>query len=490
MSSSSVCSSPSDSRVSAVLGGVAVGSLLGGLGYVLFRKPWVSSSSSSSFSSSAPHSKPKQSNPSDLSSSSRPATRESELASLAQENARLRRLVSLADVTEVDAEEKKSQSTHVPLTASEVETIRAYFDLFDEEMNGVISVSEIRALHKKLGEPLTEDEAAEALHELDKKGRGEVNFEEFLAWWYDNHKGKQKGDRYTARFKLICSKITDEFNVERVVRTPVGKPESLEYRVVLHYKQPNGALKRISPWHDVPLYSVGRSLFNFICEVPKWTRGKFEIATGEPYNPIKQDVKNGKLRYLKHGDMLFNYGAFPRTWEDPKHISEETGFPGDNDPLDVFELGYRQLETGSITPVKVLGILALIDDGETDWKVITISINDPLAKDLNDIDDVHTHLPGAIDALREYLRLYKVWQGNPENTYAMRGEALPKDFAIRIIEHCHRSWQILSASHQTTVSKTEHAPSSSPSDASSAAPAAAASSSSSPSTTTTTAPAQ
>ena len=28
------------------------------------------------------------------------------------------------------------------------------------------------------------------------------------------------------------------------------------------------------------------------CEIPKWTRPKFEIATGEYYNPIKQDTKS------------------------------------------------------------------------------------------------------------------------------------------------------------------------------------------------------
>lgn len=54
------------------------------------------------------------------------------------------------------------------------------------------------------------------------------------------------------------------------------------------------------------------------------------IATGEAMNPIKQDVKNGVLREYKWGDMLFNYGAFPQTWEDPKHVSEDTGYPGDN----------------------------------------------------------------------------------------------------------------------------------------------------------------
>ena len=33
------------------------------------------------------------------------------------------------------------------------------------------------------------------------------------------------------------------------------------------------------------------------------------------------------------------------------------------------EIGSTALVPGSITPVKVLGVLAMIDDGELDWKV-------------------------------------------------------------------------------------------------------------------------
>ena len=33
--------------------------------------------------------------------------------------------------------------------------------------------------------------------------------------------------------------------------------------------------------------------------------------------------------------------------------------------------------------VKILGTVALIDEGETDWKVLCIDVNDPLAKDMN-----------------------------------------------------------------------------------------------------------
>ena len=45
---------------------------------------------------------------------------------------------------------------------------------------------------------------------------------------------------------------------------------------------------------------------------------------------------------------------------------------GDNDPLDAIEFGTRQLATGSVTPVKVLGVFPLLDSGETDWKILVL----------------------------------------------------------------------------------------------------------------------
>ena len=45
------------------------------------------------------------------------------------------------------------------------------------------------------------------------------------------------------------------------------------------------------------------------------------------------------------------------------------GLTGDNDPVDVVEIGERQLETGGVYAVKPLAVLAMIDDGELDWKV-------------------------------------------------------------------------------------------------------------------------
>ncbi len=160
------------------------------------------------------------------------------------------------------------------------------------------------------------------------------------------------------------------------------------------------------------------------------------------YNPIKQDTQYGQLRYYKHGDLMFNYGFFPQTWEDPHYCPPDTKCPGDNDPIDCVEIGAQQIRTGAVVAVKILGVLALIDDGETDWKIIAIAISDPMAHMIDDVDDVEKHLPGAIKAIRDYFRDYKSFSGKI-NSYALRGQAMPRNYARQVIEDTHKHWQSL-----------------------------------------------
>lgn len=93
-----------------------------------------------------------------------------------------------------------------------------------------------------------------------------------------------------------------------------------------------------------------------------------QICVSEPLNPIKQDVKKGKPRFVcncfPHHGYVWNYGALPQTWEDPGHTDADTGCKGDNDPLDVCEIGYRVAKRGEVRKVKILGTLALIDEGK------------------------------------------------------------------------------------------------------------------------------
>lgn len=63
---------------------------------------------------------------------------------------------------------------------------------------------------------------------------------------------------------------------------------------------------------------------------------------------------------------------------------------GDNDPVDVVEIGSKQHKCGGVYKVKPLGVLAMIDSGELDWKIICIAIDDPKASLVNDVPDVET----------------------------------------------------------------------------------------------------
>lgn len=48
-----------------------------------------------------------------------------------------------------------------------------------------------------------------------------------------------------------------------------------------------------------------------------------------------------------------------------------------------FKIIFQVCSRGEVIKVKVLGVLAMIDEGETDWKVIAINVDDPEASDLN-----------------------------------------------------------------------------------------------------------
>ena len=144
-----------------------------------------------------------------------------------------------------------------------------------------------------------------------------------------------------------------------------------------------------------------------------------------------------------YAGYVWNYGAFPQTWEDPTHKNPETGAFGDNDPLDVCEIGSANGFRGQIKQVKVLGVIALIDEGETDWKVLVIDVTDPLAATLNDIDDVQRLMPGYTFAVYEWLRTYKMPTGKPANEFAFHGEAKNKAYALQVIEENHHFWRRL-----------------------------------------------
>lgn len=117
--------------------------------------------------------------------------------------------------------------------------------------------------------------------------------------------------------------------------------------------------------------------------------------------------------------------------------------------------------------VRVLGCLALVDGGETDWKLIVVDANDsetarfgrtisltPLPprptppchlltvvlSSYNDIEDVPVE---RVSEAREWFRMYKTAEGKGENKFGLDEKAMPKAYARKVADETFGEWMAL-----------------------------------------------
>lgn len=235
-------------------------------------------------------------------------------------------------------------------------------------------------------------------------------------------------------FALVGTAFAD---IDGVKIEKKGKFGSKSFRI--NYKGKDGST--LSPWHDIPLKSEDGQYYNMVIEIPKMTREKMEISTKEKNNPIAQDLKKGKVRDYP-GPIFWNYGCIPQTWEDPTELHPTMKIIGDNDPIDLVEIGTAQIAMGDVKEVKVLGALAMIDDGELDWKVIVVDKDNELAQKYNDIYDVPEIVKNGI---REWFRWYKTPDGKPLNEFGLGEKYITAKQAVAVIEETHVAWKKLKA---------------------------------------------
>ncbi|AIN95321.2 inorganic pyrophosphatase, putative [Leishmania panamensis] len=202
----------------------------------------------------------------------------------------------------------------------------------------------------------------------------------------------------------------------------------------------------VSAWHGLPLYpgtAADPRVFTYVAEIPKGTRAKLELSKEEPHNPIKQDIFKSKegqpLRYFRYGNMPFNYGFLPCTWEDPMHIDPHTKCIGDGDPVDVVHLGPPH-RVGTYEPVRILGVLGLIDQGETDWKIIVESASVTAGEGYGTLAKVPQELQATII---DWFENYKVPDGKKKNEFAFSKEIKDAEMALSIVAQCASQYDAL-----------------------------------------------
>ena len=125
-------------------------------------------------------------------------------------------------------------------------------------------------------------------------------------------------------------------------------------------------------WHDIPLGDKAPEEFNTIIEIPRGSHNKYEID--KETGLIKLDRVN-----FSAAAYPCDYGFAPQTlWED-------------GDALDVIVLTTNPIPPGILVSVRPVGLMKMIDGGESDDKVIAVPTEDIRFDHVQDLADINKH---------------------------------------------------------------------------------------------------
>lgn len=134
---------------------------------------------------------------------------------------------------------------------------------------------------------------------------------------------------------------------------------------------------------------------NVVVEIPAGSNAKWEVSTD---GMLRLEVRDGASRVVSYLPYPGNYGMIPNT-----KLPREQG--GDGDALDVILLG-PTVPLGSVVPVRLVGVMRLLDNGEQDDKLLAVMDGTPLAT-VRSLADLERLAPGSAELLRLWFTNYK-----------------------------------------------------------------------------------
>ncbi len=142
-------------------------------------------------------------------------------------------------------------------------------------------------------------------------------------------------------------------------------------------------------WHDLELGDKAPEEISVIIESPKGSKNKYEIDKETGLIKLDRAMKTAQ-------DFPFDYGFSPKTlWED-------------NDPLDVVLLTTYPLSPQILVKARPIGLMEMIDSGESDDKIIAVPVKDPRWDKVNDINDVNEY---TLKEIKHFFETYKSIEG-------------------------------------------------------------------------------
>jgi inorganic pyrophosphatase len=139
------------------------------------------------------------------------------------------------------------------------------------------------------------------------------------------------------------------------------------------------------------------SLVNVVIEISAGTTEKWEVNKENGQIEWEQ-VMPDSLRTIDYLGYPANYGFVPQTLLPTTTV-------GDGDPVDVFVLG-TSIARGKIVNVRVVGIIHMLDDHESDSKLLAVAVNEP-GFDVHSFEMLVNEYPGVVDIIKIWLLHYK-----------------------------------------------------------------------------------
>ena len=170
-------------------------------------------------------------------------------------------------------------------------------------------------------------------------------------------------------------------------------------------------------WHDISPKRIKSDDFCAVIEITKGGKAKYELDK-ETGLLIMDRILYTSTHYPA------NYGFIPRT------------YATDNDPLDVLVLCSEDIHPLSLVRCCPIGVIAMVDGGFKDEKIIAIPVNDPTYNGYRDISELPKHI---FDEMSHFFSVYKALEGKVTAIDEVKGHedatAIVQDCIDRYLEH-------------------------------------------------------
>ena len=105
----------------------------------------------------------------------------------------------------------------------------------------------------------------------------------------------------------------------------------------------------------------------------------------------------------------------------------------DGDPLDILVIGTEPTYPGCIVPARVVGYLMVVDNGNEDYKLISVVDCDPRYDEVKELSDLS---PFILDEIKNFFENYKTLQ----QIEVKVGDYHNKEEALKLVEDCKRRY--------------------------------------------------